>query len=239
MKDFSSQILAGAWAPVDGAIMLVQSRRLWPYAAFPVVLGVFWSGLTLVELFAVPDAEGWFWTALHWLMKASVAAAIVGVQILIALCAPLLDWLSEQTEEELGTLPQGPPFWRELLSARFWLNAVRALLEAIRLLGLKLVLGVVAGIFGFIPQAGEIIAYVVSGIATGIDFVDYPLARRNRRLREKLAWARANAPAIVSYGAVVLAFLSVPGLGGLMLAPAVIGGTRLTMNLGGEILENR
>jgi len=222
---------AGALAPFEGLVYLLQHRNLWPYAVFPTLLGLLWSLLWLAGLL-VPGGGAWWAAALAFVFHAAIAVAIFFIHIGIALSAPLLDWLGEQTEEAMGALPQGPPFWRELISPSFWIRSLRVIIEALKLLVAKLVLAVIAFIIGWIPVIGQIASVVLYGASTGLDFLDYALGRRELSLGEKLAWYRRHAAGATAFGVVVFGLLAVPGIGGLMLAPCVVGGTRLVLTTG-------
>lgn len=222
---------AGALAPIQGVIMLVRSRGMWPAALLPLLLGLAWSAFSLLLVFAVPRPENWFWAGVHYALRGVLLSGIIFVQTLIALAAPILDLLSEKTEQVLGARPR-TLLWRDLLRARVWWRMLLALIEAVKLLGFKLLLVLASTALSWIPIAGPPLAYLISGLATGIDFLDYPLARRDIPLRTKLAWARQHWAAALAFGATVLFLLSIPGVGGIMLTPSVVGGTYLLLQLG-------
>jgi len=228
-------------SPLRGLWLLATTRSLWPYALPPLSLGVVWSALFLLERFALPQlpSEGVFFRVLNWSAHALLSASVVLLQLLIALCAPLLDWLGEQTEEALGVLPKGPSFLRELLTFGWVVRGVRALVGALKLLGFKLLLYALALPVGLIPELGPPLAYVLSGIATGLDFIDYPLSRRDYTLSEKLSWARSHWTATLAFGVGVLSLLSLPVAAALMLPACVVGGTDLVFRLGGVSGEAR
>jgi uncharacterized protein involved in cysteine biosynthesis len=229
------EIGLGLLAPLTGLWLLLRRPGLWLYALPPLLLGVAWSAVFLLERLALPElpaGEAWYLLALRWSAGALLTASVLLIQLLIALSAPLLDWLGEQTEEALGVLPRGRSFLRELLTLGFVVRGARALLEAIKLLGLKLVLLGLALPLGAIPAVGAALSYVVSGLATGLDFIDYPLARRHYPLSRKLAWARLHWGAALAFGVGVFGLLSVPVLAALMLPACVVGGTDLVFKLG-------
>ncbi|RMF17063.1 MAG: hypothetical protein D6761_05095 [Candidatus Dadabacteria bacterium] len=228
---FFQALVEGATAPFRGLLYLASHRELWPYAAAPFLLGLVWSGISLAE-WSIPAGEAWWSTALWTMLRWFLEAGILFVQLLIALTAPLLDLLGEETEEQLGIRPQGPPFWKELFSLQFIRRSLSVAFEAGKLLAFKLLLFGIAAIVALIPVIGPWIAWPLSGVATGLDFVDYPLARRNWTLREKLDAVRAYWPAVLAFGLIVFALFEIPGLGGILLPPAVIGGTLLVARLG-------
>ncbi len=226
-----SEFLRGAAAPARGALYLAQHRSLWIYSAPLLAVGAAVAVLTAMDLLLIPEGPASLWsrfaiTALEW----AVASSVFVLQIGIAFLAPLLDWLSEQTEEERGSLPRGPGFLDELTSLRFWKNAFRALLEGIKLLGFKIGLWIGALLLGWIPWIGPVAAYLLGGVATGVDFLDYPLARRHWTLSQKLHWLRARAFLGLGFSLAVFLGLAIPGLGPLLIVPSVIGGTLLVVD---------
>ena len=231
-----AQVLPALLSPLRGLWLLLTLPALWPYAMAPLLLGVGWSVVFLLQEMALPELPAgpqWYFRGLSWAAGAILWASVLWIQLLIAASAPLLDWLGEQTEEALGVLPKGPGFWRELLTLGFLRRTVVSLYEALRLLGFKLFLLLLAALLGLLPTVGPALAYVLSGLATGIDFIDYPLARRRLSLSQKLAWARTNWLATLAFGTAVFALLSVPVLAALLLPAGVVGGTELVFRLGG------
>jgi len=222
-------------SPLRGLWILVRHPGLLPYALPPLLLGVIWSALFALERFALPELPGgdaWYLTAMRWSAEFILGASVVLIQILIALSAPLLDWLGEQTEEALGVRPRGPGFFRELLTLAFVRRGIASLIEAVKLLGFKLVVYAIALPLAFIPVVGPPLSSVLSGVATGVDFLDYPLARQRHSLDVKLAWARQHWGATLAFGLSVFGLLSVPVVAALMLPAAVVGGTDLVFRLG-------
>jgi uncharacterized protein involved in cysteine biosynthesis len=222
-------------SPLRGLWILVRHPGLVPYALPPLALGVFWSLLFALQRFALPElpaGEQWYLEALRWFVDAVLSASVVMIQVLIALSAPLLDWLGEQTEEALGVRPRGPGFFRELLTLTFVRRGLHSLVEALKLLGFKLLIYAFALPLALVPVAGPPLSSLLSGIATGVDFLDYPLARRHHRLQTKLAWARQHWAATLCFGLSVFGLLSVPVLAALALPACVVGGTDLVFRLG-------
>lgn len=227
-----TELILALLAPVRGLWLLLRHPALWPYALPPLGLGVLWSGLFLLREHATPHGTEWYWRGAAMALELFVDASVLLIQLLIALSAPLLDWLGEQTEEALGVAPRGKGFWRELFGLGWIRRGLRALAEAGKLLGLKLALGAIALAVGLLPHAGPFLAYGLSGIATGLDFIDYPLARRDLPLHDKLAWARTHAAAVLAFGVGVFALLSLPVAAALLLPACVVGGTDLVFRIG-------
>lgn len=223
------QIRIGLAAPWRGAGFLLRHRQLWRPAVVPTIFGLTWSMLVLLKLLVGGGSGGWLMLAFAWLLNVAIVAGIFLAQVMIAVSSPLLDWLSEQAEEAVRGRPPGPPLWRLLLQASFWWRMLQILYEAIKLLAFKAVLGVVALLIGLTPGVGFLLALAISSFITGIDLLDYPLDRRRMPLRRKLQWFGRHWPKAFSFSAATLAWISIPGVGGLMLAPAVVGGTLIVL----------
>ena len=222
-------------APIIGIKIIARNRRMRWYALPTTLLGAAWGAFATLGAFAIPETGGWWQSALAVILEWSLAATILFIQIMIALLAPILDLLSEETEAAIGTLPPQPPLLRQIVTPAFWLQALGALLEAIKLLIFKLLLYGVSFLFVWIPAVGPYLAGLVAGIATGADFLDYPFARRYWTLRQKLQAIKPYWVAATVFGVMVYGLFEIPGLAGIMVAPCVVGGTLLLRHL--ELIE--
>jgi uncharacterized protein involved in cysteine biosynthesis len=225
-----SDLRHGVGAPWRGLRLLAKTRALWPWAVVPTALGLTWSFLVGLQLAAGFATGGWLLAALAFLAGIALSAALLIIQTLLALASPILDLLSEETEEAVGARAPGPGLLRELATTRFWLRMVRALIEALKLLGLKLILAVLVLPLSFLPVVGPLVGVLATATVTAIDFLDYPLARRDLALGRKLRWLAARPLRSIGFSLATLAWISIPIVGGLMLAPAVIGGTLLVLD---------
>ena len=189
------QAAAGALAPLRGAARMVRTPRLWLYALIPQLVGGVWGLVVLIEYLTVGETVAWYATVAKWAWQGVLLAALVMIQLAIALCAPVLDRLSERTELHLRLETEDRPFWRGFLTPSFWRRLLAEFREAFKLLGVKLGLLVVGLVIGILPLVGAGTAYVLAGIGTGLDFIDYPLQRRGLSTGQKVAWARARSPA--------------------------------------------
>lgn len=225
-----SDLRQGVGAPWRGLRLLATTRALWPWAVIPTALGLTWSILVAMQLAAGFATGGWLLAALAFLAGIALSAALLVIQTLLALASPILDLLSEETEEAVGARAPGPGLLRELATARFWLRMLRAFTEALKLLGLKLILAALVLPLSFLPVLGPAIGILATATVTAIDFLDYPLARRDLALGRKLRWLAARPLRSIGFSLATLAWISIPVVGGFMLAPAVIGGTLLVLD---------
>lgn len=207
-------------APLVGARLLLTERSLWAPAALPVFLGLIWSLLSLGLAASTGMAGSIFVVLLSVTLAAALIGAIILVHLLLALCAPLFDWLSERSEAALGL--QARP------SGDSWLQrSLRGAAIGFRLFFLKLALLVVVLIVSFMPPVGTVVSWVLIGFTLSVDFLDYPMTRRRWSSAHKRAWLGRHWPAVLVFSLLIYLLLIIPGAGGLLLAPAIIGGTWL------------
>ena len=207
-------------APLVGARLLLTERSLWAPAALPVALGLIWSVLSLSMAAATGTAGSLLVIIMAFTLAAALLAGIVVVQLLLALCAPLFDWLSERTEYALGAQQRdaGDPWTTRTL---------RSIAIGFRLFALKLLLLLVVLVVSFMPPIGTVLSWVLIGFTLSVDFLDYPMTRRGWSSAHKRAWLGRHWATVLSFSLLVYLLLILPGAGGLLLAPAIIGGTWL------------
>ena len=207
-------------APLVGARLLLTEQHLWGPAALPVFLGLLWSALSLGLAAATGTAGSLLVIILSFTLAAALIGAIVLVHLLLALCAPLFDWLSERTETVIGA--------RVAPSGDSWLTrSLRATAIGFRLLVLKLALLLVILVVSFMPPIGTVLSWVLIGFTLSVDFLDYPMTRRRWSAPHKRAWLGRHWAAVVVFSLLIYLLLILPGAGGLLLAPSIIGGTWL------------
>lgn len=207
--------LAGAAAPAHGLLAL-KHGHLWGLAWFPALLGMAWaySAFTAQSYFA----EG---GVLGWLAGAGLMGLVVFLQLLLAVLSPLLDALSARAE---AIWIANPDFPKENPIAAIF----RALEEGIRLLVWKLGLVIVFSPF-LLFDAGKYLWMPLSGFLIAVDFLDYPLSRRQLPFSERKRLFRTNAPAMLGYALACNILLLTPGVGGLAFLPCMLGGTWLVL----------
>jgi CysZ protein len=181
------------------------------------------------------DASGWaggLLTALRWLIEllAGVAITLLGLVLVVLLssvvAAPFNDALSEAVERIL-TGGSAPPFsFRRMMAD---------VLRTIRIEALKVF--VYAGVVGpmflasfFVPVIGQVISivgFVLTAVYLGTDYVDWPAARRDWSVGDRIRFVRAQLPAVAGFGTGVWVLLFVPLLNLFFMPAAVAGGTML------------
>ena len=233
----------------------VEHPKLVRYWVFPILI----TGLALVAVFYgagsyYDDLAGALWSlfpeswnevtgwvggllsALRWLIElvAGVLIAILGLVLVLVLssvvAAPFNDALSEAVEHIL-TGGRAPPFSLSRMLADI-ARTVR-----LELLKVLLYLAVVGPMFlasFIIPGVGQIVSLVgfaLTAVYLGIDYVDWPAARRNWSVRDRVAFARRQLPAVAGFGTGVWLLLFIPLVNLFFMPAAVAGGTILFLAL--------
>jgi CysZ protein len=105
------------------------------------------------------------------------------------------------------------------------------------LVGMPL-LGALAVVDLFVPIAIVVtmpLKLLITALMVAWDLLDYPFSLRKMRVRERLAWVRANLRAVVTFGALGALGLMVPFVGLLVLPIGVAGATHLVLGREGGV----
>ena len=170
--------------------------------------------------------------ALKWLLEVIAGILIVLLGLLLVLlisnvvAAPFNDALSEAVENILtGDAP--PPFSLKRMVADVF-RTVR--LELLKVLIYVAVVGPMFLASFFLPGLGQVISLVgfaLTAIYLGIDYIDWPAARRNWSVTDRLSFSRRQLAAVAGFGTGVWVLLFVPLLNLFFMPAAVAGGTML------------
>jgi len=144
--------------------------------------------------------------------------------------APFNDALSEAVERIL-TGESAPPFSLRRMVA----DIGRTLrLELLKVLVYLAVVGPMFLASFIIPGVGQVLSlvgFVLTAVYLGIDYVDWPAARRNWSVSDRVAFTRRQLPAVAGFGTGVWLLLFVPLVNLLFMPAAVAGGTMLFVAL--------
>lgn len=185
------------------------------------------------------EATGWvggLLTALRWLVSliTVVLVVLLGLVAVVVLssvvAAPFNDALSEAVER-IVTGEAASPFSLRQMAVDVG-RAVR--IEILKVLIYVAVVGPIFIASFFIPGLGQLISllgFALTAIYLGLDYVDWPAARRNWSVADRVALARKQLPAIAGFGTGVWAVLFIPVLNLLFMPAAVAGGTMLFLSL--------
>lgn len=181
------------------------------------------------------DASGWvggLLTALRWLVEliAGIVITLLGLVLVVLLssvvAAPFNDALSEAVERIL-TGGAAPPF----SFGRMMADVARTIrIEALKVLVYAGVVGPMFLASFFIPGVGQLISIVgfaLTAVYLGTDYVDWPAARRNWSVGDRVRFVRNQLPAVAGFGTGVWALLFIPLLNLFFMPAAVAGGTML------------
>jgi len=233
----------------------VQHPKLARYWVFPILI----TGLALAAVFygagsyyddlggavwslfpeSWNDAAGWvggLLSALRWLIEliAGILITLLGLVLVLVLssvvAAPFNDALSEAVEHIL-TGESAPPFSLSRMVA----DIVRTIrLELLKVLVYLAVVGPMFLASFIIPGVGQVLSLVgfaLTAVYLGIDYVDWPAARRNWSVRDRVAFTRRQLPAVAGFGTGVWVLLFIPLVNLLFMPAAVAGGTMLFLAL--------
>jgi len=236
----------------------LQNPSLARYWLFPILItgaalvsvfygaGTFYDDLGSAVWSLLPESwaeatgfVGWLVTALRWLIElvSGILIIVVGLVLVVVLssvvAAPFNDALSEAVERMLtGGMP--PPFSIKRMLGDI-ARTIR--LEVGKVLLYAAVVGpMFVGSF-FIPGIGQIISLVgfaLTAIYLGVDYVDWPAARRDWSVRDRVAFTRRQLPAVAGFGTGVWALLFIPLVNLFFMPAAVAGGTMLFLALDAE-----
>ena len=228
-----------------------QHLKLARYWVFPILI----TGLAMVAVFygagsyyddlgdavwsLLPqswhEATGWvggLLSALRWLIQliAGILITLLGLVLVVVLssvvAAPFNDALSEAVERIL-TGESAPAFSLN----RMMVDIVRTIrLELLKVLVYLAVVGPMFLASFLVPGLGQIISLVgfaLTVVYLGIDYVDWPAARRNWSVADRVAFARRQLPALAGFGTGVWLLLFIPLVNLLFMPAAVAGGTML------------
>jgi CysZ protein len=186
------------------------------------------------------EATGWvggLLSALRWLIElaAAILITLLGLILVLVLssviAAPFNDALSEAVEHIL-TGDSAPPFSISRLLA----DIVRTIrLELLKVVVYMAVVGPMFLASFLIVGLGQVISlvgFVLTAIYLGIDYIDWPAARRNWSVADRVAFTRRQLPAVAGFGTGVWVLLFIPLVNLLFMPAAVAGGTMLFVALG-------
>lgn len=228
-------------APLRTVGLLARAPRLWRYVLVPIGVNIIvgatlYAGLLFAGLRAIDGMVAGLpqWAVLFaalfrvlLVLVLLLATGFVLVRFGVVLGAPWYTRLSDQIElMRRGQLPASADGAGAALR-----DLGRALAFELKKLALVLLIGVGLLLLNLVPVAGQLLA-TAGGIALGatiacLDFLDYPLERRQLSFRAKLRVIRRHLPATAGFGLVALGLVSIPLLNLLAIPLCVAAGTLL------------
>jgi CysZ protein len=108
-------------------------------------------------------------------------------------------------------------------------------IELLKVVVYVAVIGPMFVISFLIPGVGQIMslaAFALTAVYLGVDYIDWPAARRDWSVRDRLDFVRRELPAVAGFGTGVSVLLFIPLVNLLFMPAAVAGGTMLFVALG-------
>jgi CysZ protein len=233
----------------------VQHPKLARYWVFPILI----TGLALVAVFygagsyyddlggalwslfpeSWNDVAGWaggLLRALRWLIEliAGILITLLGLVLVLVLssvvAAPFNDALSEAVETILTGAP-APMFSFSRMLADIARTIRLELLKALVYLGVVGPMFIASFLIPGVGQVISLIGFALTAAYLGIDYVDWPAARRNWSVADRLAFTRRQLPAVAGFGTGVWLLLFIPLVNLFFMPAAVAGGTMLFVAL--------
>jgi CysZ protein len=239
MRAFA-EFAKGAHALVRGARAIAADRRLWPYAAGPIVVAAFAfalgvaGGVAVVGWLAERLFHGWtgaLWGTLRWVALAlayvsAFLASIVAAKVVILpiVAGPFNALLSERLEAlRRGSPPSRKPYrdaLRDLLPG-MWHGALTTAY------GLAVLIGCLPLLL--VPALGALLYLVPSAYVEALGALDATFARKGMTLGEKHAWLLDRLATVLGFGAAIVLGNLVPPAALLVVPAAAAGGTLLVI----------
>lgn len=230
--------VTGVRAFFGGVAFVLGTPSVWGWAAVPVLVATLLLGATGAAALwgagaltdrIVSDPSGPWHAAGAVLVQ--VVLSLVGLVLAFVLALSLAQPISGFALEAIARrqeLALGGRTWPDQGFVAGVLRSLRVSLTGLAL-GLP-VLAVLALVTLLVPPLGVItvpLKFAVVGLLAAYDMLDYPLSLRGEGVRARLAFVRAQMPAVLGFGLSVAAVLVIPGVGLLVLPCAVAGATRL------------
>ena len=230
---------AGFAAPWHGWRYLLHHRSLWPYAILPMIVTLVATLVLLGLLFVagyyfMPQLGGGWWKTT---LEVLIGIAIFTVALALGIVAYFLingivgDYfrglLTEKVEIQLGMARE------DIVELPIMYHVVDALRDLTFLVFINIaflmchivpVIGSIAGMCG---------SFYYEIFTFGVDYLDYPLALRGMRRKEKWTYAKSYRRLTLGLGTVTFVFSFIPILGSIVLTSASVGAVLLYRRIEG------
>ena len=225
---------AGAWHVAAGFWFLLRNPSLWPLAALPTLLSVFFLvGGVLAAAYSFRWVEAWFLPGPDRLpafinliltlalgVGTLIAGALIGLALALLLSAPVLERLSRRVEARARGGVAAADTGLRWEVAQSLKGSLYFLIAAPGVLLLTL-----------IPLVGPALGALWGAHALAFQQTDMALGRRGLSFGARRAWHRRFRAESLGFGLMALLVLVVP-FANLLLAPVLtVGGTLLVLEL--------
>ena len=107
----------------------------------------------------------------------------------------------------------------------------RAVTDAVKFILMAAVIWAFAFLF---PPVTTTVAFLLTAVLVGLEFMEGPMGRRRWTFRDKLAYARRHLWTLVGFGSLMSVAMLVPLVGVAFLPVGAIGGTMMFCDLEGR-----
>jgi len=241
------QFIQGFSFPFRGVTFVLRTPTMWPWVVLPVLLMSFLIiAAGFIAMWAVPEVLAYLWDQpmagwLRWLWNGLATAVwlvvFIVTTVVLYLCfgilaTPFYDQLSEQTEAHLIE-PRSAVTWPQ------WFGDIgQSILHSVAAFALWFCFVTLTLGLGLIPVLGQALDLVLGGSLTAFllarEMMDGPMSRRRLSFRTKCAVVWRNLPVALGFGLATSIFLAIPIVNLFSLPCAVVGGTRLFLQLSAQ-----
>jgi CysZ protein len=235
------QFFTGVGLLGRGLALYLRNPSLIALGIVPALIsGVLYAACVVTLVYFLPDlATGVTWFADDWTgrlrdaTRVLAGAALLGLGGLVGVLTftavtlivgdPFYEKISERVEARYGGVPDEVevPWYRSL---------GRSVVDALRLVGLGILVGLPLFAAGFVPVVGQtvvpVLAATVAGWFLAVELSGVPFQRRGKRLRDRREALRSQRPVALGFGVAVFLCFLVP-LGAVLLTPAAVAGATL------------
>jgi len=249
-----NQFFAGARLFARGVGLCFRNPRLMLLGMIPALItGVLYLAAFVALAWNVVDLAAWLtpfaddWSAAaRSLTRVVAGAAVFGVGLLVGVLTfttvtlvigdPFYESISGRIERGCGGTP-------DEVETSFWTSLGRAIVDALRLIGLSVLFGVLLFIAGFIPILGQTVVPVLGAIVGGgllaLELTGSPFSRRGKLWAERRQVLRRNRTLALGFGVSVFVVFLIP-LGAILFMPAaVVGAALLTRRCLGQRIPDQ
>ena len=249
-----NQFFSGVRLFLRGAGICFRNPRLMLLGMIPALIaGLLYLAAFVALAWNVADLAAWVtpfaddWSAgARGLARVVAGAALFGVGLLVGVLTfttvtlvigdPFYESISGQVERGCGGTP-------DEVETSFWTSLGRAIVDALRLIGLSVFFGVLLFVAGFIPILGQTVVPVLGAIVGGgllaLELTGSPFSRRGKLWAERRQVLRRNRNLALGFGVTVFVVFLIP-LGAILFMPAaVVGAALLTRGCLGQPIPDR
>ncbi len=236
----------GFLAPLRVLIMMFRRPSLWGKAVLPVLINIaFFLLIANLAIIFADDVAGWLWTRpesgfMLWLWR--LLALVSGIVLLVVgfliclimigpLASPFLEKLSRVVESDwLGKLATPGFRWSSFLPGLPSLLGI-ALTRLVKYLFLTLPVLALALVPMVGPPLAVALEFVITGIFLAVQFMDFPLGRRDYSRKEKAGFIKSSIPALVGLGLALGFMLLIPFASLVVIPIGIQAGTLVFLGL--------